>query len=351
MHSKVSIIGGGLTGLTLAYLLNKAGIDFHVLEARPRLGGRIFTKMSGNHIPVDLGAAWFWDYNPQLIGLLKELELLSFPQEMGNKVWYQPSPNQAFQQIEIPEQQQTSYRIHGGTTNLTLSLASQLNPDKIKLDSQVINIAYRYSKYTIQTTNGFYDADIVINTLPPALACELTYNPGLPDDYLEIARNTHTWMQGSIKFGLGFKTAFWKELNIPVTAFSNFSAASEVYDYSNQTGDRFAIMGFLNPQVSAMDKATRKDQVLEQLSSFLGKPVMDHVSYEEYAWNEEPFTASAGTMNLPPHQHNGHPILRSSFNNNSLIMAGSETSAVLPGYMEGAVNSAYKTFDRIKELI
>ena len=64
-------------------------------------------------------------------------------------------------------------------------------------------------------------------------------------------------------------------------------------------------------------------------------------------WNEEPFTKARKPINLPPHHNNGNPILRSHFNNNSLIMAGSETSAVLPGYMEGAVNSAKETFDLV----
>jgi monoamine oxidase len=41
--------------------------------------------------------------------------------------------------------------------------------------------------------------------------------------------------------------------------------------------------------------------------------------------------------------------LRSVFNNGSLIMAGSETSEVLAGYMEGAVNSALSTFNLLMQ--
>ncbi|SCY09278.1 monoamine oxidase [Nonlabens sp. Hel1_33_55] len=349
MHSTITIIGGGLTGLTLAYQLKKARIDFLLLEARPRLGGRIFTKMSGNHIPIDLGAAWFWDYNPRVKKLLEELQIPAFPQKFGTDVWYQGRPNADFQQIQIPEQQQTSYRIKGGTTNLILSLAAKLDHNQVHLETQVLKISYRYSKYTIQTNNGFFDTDLVINTLPPALNSQLEYDPELPQDYIDIAVNTHTWMQDSIKFGLGFKTAFWEQLNLPVTAFSNFAIASEIYDYSNINGDRFAIMGFLNSHFSQLDKVTRKQKVLEQLSSFLGKNVLDHVSYEECAWIDEPFTKTTSQNQLQPHQNNGDSKLRSSFNNDTLIMAGSETSSVLSGYMEGAVNSAMETFDRIQK--
>ncbi|GEM_PF-7089624 len=44
VQTEVLIIGGGLTGLTIAYLLQKENIAVKVVEARDRLGGRIKTK-------------------------------------------------------------------------------------------------------------------------------------------------------------------------------------------------------------------------------------------------------------------------------------------------------------------
>ncbi len=56
----VLIVGAGLSGLSAAYYLKKAGIDAVVLEARERCGGRIFTvRAEGNNTPVEMGATWF----------------------------------------------------------------------------------------------------------------------------------------------------------------------------------------------------------------------------------------------------------------------------------------------------
>ena len=44
---RVAILGAGLSGMTAAYQLGKAGCDCSVLEARARPGGRVFTVRRG----------------------------------------------------------------------------------------------------------------------------------------------------------------------------------------------------------------------------------------------------------------------------------------------------------------
>lgn len=45
---RVTVVGAGLSGLTAAYELEKKGFAVQVLEARKRLGGRVFTTYIGN---------------------------------------------------------------------------------------------------------------------------------------------------------------------------------------------------------------------------------------------------------------------------------------------------------------
>ena len=68
----VTILGGGLSGLTTAYLLKQKGIVAHVLEARNRVGGRTHSIKSGNAV-VDLGAAWIWPHHRNISQLVQQL--------------------------------------------------------------------------------------------------------------------------------------------------------------------------------------------------------------------------------------------------------------------------------------
>ncbi|CAN7031305.1 hypothetical protein IGI04_030879 [Brassica rapa subsp. trilocularis] len=56
-EKKVIVIGAGPAGLTAARHLQRQGFSVTVLEARSRVGGRVFTDRSSLSVPVDLGAS------------------------------------------------------------------------------------------------------------------------------------------------------------------------------------------------------------------------------------------------------------------------------------------------------
>jgi monoamine oxidase len=68
---EVLIIGGGIAGLTAARRLTEAGLRVSLLEARDRLGGRIFTQHTAQY-PVELGAEFVHGRPEEILGLAAE---------------------------------------------------------------------------------------------------------------------------------------------------------------------------------------------------------------------------------------------------------------------------------------
>ncbi len=73
----IAIIGGGISGLTAAYQLKKAGIDAMIYEASGRTGGRVLTVEDGviEGAHVDLGAEFVDSVHDDIISLSKELNV------------------------------------------------------------------------------------------------------------------------------------------------------------------------------------------------------------------------------------------------------------------------------------
>jgi len=346
MNERIIIIGGGLSGLTLAYLLSKRNIKATILEASDRLGGRIQTVKGTLETPLELGATWFSDMHPNLLALIDELGLQKYPQFSKGISLFQTKSFEPSQKFFVPEAENPSYRLAGGTQILIDTLAKKLTSENIKLNTKVTAIKEVENELLVEISNGYnIKADKVIICIPPQLAgLQIKFSPDLPNNLTQILPTVQTWMSGALKFVLEYAEPFWRNNGYSGMLYSHAGIVVEMYDHTNFEENKFGFTGFLNGGASGYSQEVRKEFVLRQLAELLGKEVLNPVSYSDKVWTDE-FVLAGNQLIQRPHQNNGHPLLQQSYLNDKLYFLGTETATEFAGYMEGAVISAMKIAD------
>ena len=197
----VAIIGGGLSGLYAAYLLEKIGVDYVLLEARPTLGGRIVTaratasntaQITDSMNGFDLGPSWFWpEYQQQLARLIDELQLESFAQFEEGDMLVERLPNEPAMRTHGYKSAPPSMRLKGGMATLIDALYQRLDATRILTNKKVrqLHNTGHYIEITSEDESGQvaacqtqqWQAQHVLLALPPRLAEEsITFEPALP---------------------------------------------------------------------------------------------------------------------------------------------------------------------------
>ncbi|MBW4635137.1 MAG: FAD-dependent oxidoreductase [Iphinoe sp. HA4291-MV1] len=164
---KVLVVGAGIAGLVAAYRLSQAGVPVDIIEARNRIGGRIYTVQNavGTSIPVDLGGEFIDTIHTSLRSLAQELglqiadlytadkdliQLTSYFQ--GRKIsekeilqWFTPLAKKIKQDLAAFDKTSVTYRTRNqvaiklDNTSITQYLKeAQVHP----ILSQIIQVAY-----------------------------------------------------------------------------------------------------------------------------------------------------------------------------------------------------------------
>lgn len=348
LNERVVIVGGGLSGLTLAYLLSKKNIYTTILEASPRLGGRIQTIKGAIETPLELGATWFSDMHPNLLALIDELGLKKYPQFSKGISLFQTKSFEPPQKFFIPEAEMPSYRVAGGTQMLIDTLAQKLTGDAVLLNTKVTAIKETGNGILLETAGGkTIEADKVIICIPPQLAGkQIIFSPKLPDALNSILSNVQTWMAGAVKFTLEYNHPFWRYEGYSGMLYSHAGIITEMYDHTNFEENKFGFTGFLSGSAASYASGIRKQFVLRQLAELLGEQALTATAYFDKVWTDE-FILDGNQVIQCPHQYNGHPLLQQGYMDEKLFFAATETATEFPGYMEGALIAAQSVAARL----
>jgi monoamine oxidase len=73
IETDVCVVGAGYAGLTAARRLTQEGKDVLVLEARDRIGGRVWTRKSAGGTPLDMGGTFLGPHQDRILALAAEV--------------------------------------------------------------------------------------------------------------------------------------------------------------------------------------------------------------------------------------------------------------------------------------
>ncbi len=335
------IVGGGLSGLALAEMLQSADQDFLLLEARNRFGGRIKTEQFGA-ASFDMGPAWFWPGQPRIAALIDRLDLEKFDQFSQGLLSYEDEKGNV-QRGRGFASMRGSWRLQGGLAALTQALADRLPENRKRLNARVEALAKTDESVTATLANGeVLTADRVVLALPPRLAANLTYTPSLPDQTVMAMHNVATWMAGQAKAVAVYRTPFWRDAGLSGDASSRVGPMVEIHDASPQTGGSYALFGFIgvSPQARA-DELKLRQHIVAQLVRLFGKEATtpEHLYLKD--WAADPNTSTQADLEpLYAHPNYGLPSSMERLWDDKLCFAGTEVAPQFGGYLEGALEAA-----------
>ena len=335
-HPDVVIIGAGVSGLFAATKLAQNNVDVTVLEARDRVGGRLFSPVvSGGRI--DLGATWYWPNEPRIIDLIARGSLATFPQHTAGEMLFQTNDDRP---QRMPNQLDAeSGRLTDGMQSITELLTAQLTPGTVRLNTLVGSIVPSGAVLEVSSSEEAWSAKHVILALPPALAIStIDFADHLPDRIGGLARATPVWMGATVKVVAVFERPFWREKGLAGSAFSYTGPMRELHDMSGPEGEPAAIFGFCALPVG--EPAPTKDDVIAQLVDLFGADASHPTDVLVMDWRSEGFTSPENVERLTNYQTYGHPEYQRAFLDGRLHWASTETSPVAPGHIEGALAAA-----------
>ncbi len=383
MLTDIVIIGGGISGLHTAYQLEKLGVNYMLVEARERLGGRILSRNydtknslssseSGSNYDddkpaYDLGPSWFWPGQMNMEALVKELGLLDsvfLQQGSGESVYEDQLGNiqKGFYGISM----EGTYRLKGGIRQIITSLKRRIDKDKIKIytqanriefiDNQIVTTVVEKSENekakqekSEARTNQIKSNKVVI-ALPPRIAMSsIEFKPSLPKIRTKELNNYSTWMAGHAKVIAVYDSAFWLNQGLSGDAVSQLGPLREIHDASSDSNNGYALSGFVG--TPGRYRKGNEDEIckaaIDQLVRLFGETAANPIDVVLQDWAQEEFTATEIDQSMSAgHATSSISNFTESGFDDRLIWSGTETANHREGHnglLEGALEASMRT--------
>ncbi|MEN0049102.1 MAG: NAD(P)/FAD-dependent oxidoreductase [Bacteroidota bacterium] len=296
---KVLIIGAGAAGMSAAYLLQQANVDFEVLEASSTYGGRMKTNKDFADFPIPLGAEWLHVERDIFSDIVNDnsvaLDVKTMPYD----------PNIDFglyegQEVAVSDIGFTIDQKFIGATWLTF-FEDYILPsiaDTIRYNQVVKHIDYSGDKVIVETETEQYTADRIILTVPLKIlqVGDVQFTPDLPKKKQEAIDEATVWdgFKAFIEFSEKFYPTF---IGFDITPEE--AGQKLYYDaaYGQETNQH--ILGLFAVGTGAQEYASLSDEELKSYmlaeldALFDNQASANYIKHISQNWNEEPFAKGA----------------------------------------------------------
>jgi monoamine oxidase len=234
--------------------------------------------------------------------------------------------------LEVDAQER---RFRGGPQSLSKKMAESL-ADELVLDSPVLRIVDdERSGVVVESRRLKVQAKRVVVAMMPADTRRIAFSPALPSARRGLVDG---WRgEPAIKVNVVYSEPFWRKAGLSGLGLTDRPPIGVTFDNSPPDGSRGVLLAFLTEKDVAKDAARRRSDVLEGLTKLFGKPAKSPLDYIETDWSRDGWTTGC----VSPVPRNVLTRFGSALHTpvGRIHWAGTETSEVWCGYMDGAVRS------------
>ncbi|EED17440.1 mao-B, putative [Talaromyces stipitatus ATCC 10500] len=233
-------------------------------------------------------------------------------------------------------------RLVNGTQSISIGLAGLLKPDSILLNSPVRTVEQTAEGVYVSSARGEFRCKRLVVSVPTPLYKEITFNPPLPKDKLELSQQNNLGFTNKVI--VRYATPWWRQYNLcgmlqswtgPV-AVSRDSSVDEAGQYSLTC---FCV-GDLGRGLSKLPQAERFKTVVDHINRTVGLGVSAPapIAFYEHEWMHDQWAQGCPCPAAPPGTMSKYEhALRSA--HGKVHFVGTETSYEWKGYMDGAIRS------------
>jgi monoamine oxidase len=240
-------------------------------------------------------------------------------------------------------------RIVGGMGAVYGPMAAQIG-DSLHLSQPVRRIEQDDDGVTVRSDDLSVTARRAIVAIPIAIASQILYGPMLPVDRSFLHQRMPS---GAIfKINVVYDEAFWRGDGLSGQSAAPGTPASVTIDACTDTGTPgvlcVIVEGPTARDLSALDPADRRAQVLDELVKRFGAKARSPVDFVEQNWTVERYSGGGMISHAPPGVLTEFgAALREPCGR--IHWAGTESSAVMCGWVDGAVRSGERAATEVMQ--